>query len=124
MSVGYILVVEDDDVLRELLEIVLTEEGYEVHVASSAAEALDLVRQCQPALILFDVLLRDQHGAAFVECYRQLPDANAPLIAVSAMADLESEAARIGADDFLAKPFDLDDLLTRLERAIGAKPGE
>jgi len=124
MSAGYILVVEDDDALRELLEIVLTDEGYEVQVASSAAEALNLARKRQPALILFDVLLGDQHGAAFVESYRRLPDATAPMMAVSALADLAAEAARIGADDFLAKPFDLDDLLARLKRAIGGEPGE
>ena len=124
MSAGYILVVDDDDALRELLEIVLTDEGYEVQVAGSAAQALNLARKRQPALILFDVLLGDQHGAAFVESYRQLPDATAPMLAVSALADLAAEAARIGADDFLAKPFDLDDLLARLKRVIGGGPDE
>src|SRR4051794_27994973 len=70
---GYILVLDDDDATRELLDILLTEEGYEVRAASNAAEALALAGERQPALILFDMLLGTLRGAAFVESYRQLP---------------------------------------------------
>ena len=115
---SYVLVVEDEDVLRELLEIVLADEGYEVRCATSAARALDLVTAERPSLIIFDITLPDLNGAELVERYRGLSDATAPLIAVSGIANLEAEVARIGADGFLAKPFELEALLSLVDRAL------
>jgi two-component system, chemotaxis family, chemotaxis protein CheY len=113
-----ILVVEDEDVLRELLEIVLAEEGYEVRSATHASRALEMAACEQPSLIIFDITLPDLSGAELVARYRALPDATAALIAVSGIANLEEEAARIGAHGFLAKPFELDDLLDLVTRTL------
>jgi DNA-binding response OmpR family regulator len=115
---SYILVVEDEDVLRELLEIVLAEEGYEVRSATNASRALEMAACERPSLIVFDLTLPDLGGAELVERYRELPDATAALIAVSGVANLEEEAARIGADGFLAKPFELEDLLSLVTRTL------
>lgn len=115
---SYILVVEDEEVLRELVEIVLTEEGYAVRSATNAARALDLVISERPSLILFDISLPDLSGAEFVQRYRALPDATAALVALSAIVNLEDEARRIGADGFLAKPFELEDLLSLVNRLL------
>ena len=115
---SYILVVEDEDVLRELLEIVLSEEGYEVRSATDARCALDLAACERPSLILFDLTLPDLSGAAFVERYRALPNASAMLIAVSGIANLAEEADRIGVDAFLSKPFELADLLSLVQRTL------
>ena len=113
---SYILVVEDEDVLRELVEIVLSEEGYAVRSAVNAARALDMVISERPSLILFDISLPDLSGAEFVQRYRALPDATATLIALSAIVNLEEAAGRIGADGFLTKPFELEDLLGLVNR--------
>ena len=115
---SYILVVEDEDILRELLEIVLSEEGYEVRSATTAVDALDMAACERPAAIVFDMTLPDLCGAAFVKRYRELPDATAPLIAVSGIPNLADEAERIGIDGFLAKPFELEDLLSLVHRSL------
>src|SRR5215213_8772681 len=108
---SYILVIEDEDVLLELLETVLADEGHEVRGTTDASRALEMVAAEQPSVIVFDMTLPDISGAEFVQRYRCLPGATATLIAVSGIANLEDEAARIGADGFLTKPFELDDLL-------------
>jgi CheY-like chemotaxis protein len=112
------LVVDDDRAICELLEILLSEEGYEVACATTIARALDLAATHQVDLILFDMSLADGDGEHFVERYRRLPQASARLIAVSGIANLEQEATRIGADGFLTKPFEIDDLLSTVSRAM------
>src|SRR4051794_17485108 len=114
---SYILVIEDEDLLRELLETVLADEGYEVRGATNASRALEIVACERPSVILFDITLPDLSGAEFVQRYRCLPDATAKLIAVSGIVNLDVEAARIGADGFLTKPFELDDLLSLVHQA-------
>jgi DNA-binding response OmpR family regulator len=116
---GNILVLEDDEELSKLLDMVLTEEGYGVQCARTVGQALEIVQVCQPDVVLFDMLLADQDGGAFVRAYRELPGSTAPLIAVSGLANLEREAARIGADGHLGKPFDVDDLLALVEGHLG-----
>ena len=115
---SYILVVEDEDVLRELLEIVLSEEGYEVRSATRAADALAMAEAEQPSLIVFDVTLPDLNGTTFAERYREHQDGAVPLIAVSGIANLAEEAERIGADGYLTKPFELDALLALVRRTL------
>lgn len=115
---SYILVVEDEDVLQELLEAVLAEEGYAVRSATTALHALELAACEQPSVIIFDMTLPDLNGADLVKRYRELPDATAALIAVSGIANLEAEVERIGVDSFLSKPFELEDLLSLVNRAL------
>ena len=114
----YVLVIEDEDILLELLETVLADEGHEVRGTTDAARALEMVAVEQPSVIVFDMTLPDISGAEFVQRYRCLPDATATLIAVSGIANLEDEATRIGADGCLTKPFELDDLIHLVNRAL------
>lgn len=115
---GYVLVVENDESICELLHIVLSEEGYDVRCATTIGAALELVQQHQPSVILFDMKVSDGDGAAFVSRYHHLHKGTARLVAVSGLANLEAEAARIGADDYLSKPFELDALLSIVARAF------
>jgi DNA-binding response OmpR family regulator len=108
---SYVLVVDDDTAICELLDIVLSEAGYVVECATTCDRALELARVRQPEVILFDMSLADGDGEHFVTSYRQLPRATARLVAVSGIAKLDEESARIGADGCLAKPFELADLL-------------
>jgi CheY-like chemotaxis protein len=118
--VAYILVIDDDPEIRELLEILLSDEGYEVGTAASASGAMDLIASRHPDLILLDLRLQGQTGESFTEAYRVLPNATASLVLLSAAADLEQVAATIGVDRYLSKPFDLDDLLQMLTELLGA----
>jgi DNA-binding response OmpR family regulator len=116
----YVLVVDDDESIREIVSLILGDEGYEVGCATSAGHALALVEQRQPDLILLDLLLGDQRGPDFVERYRLLPDATAPILILSGLPDVVQHAARIGAAGVIGKPFDLTALVEAVERTLSA----
>ena len=117
-TIPYVLVVDDDPTVRELIELTLTDEGYAVVTAGSADEALRIVTARPAALILFDLSLPGMSPEELVTAYRALPGADAQMVAVSGFPGLAQEAARLGANGCLAKPFDLDDLLAMVSAAI------
>jgi DNA-binding response OmpR family regulator len=116
---GNILVVDDDETICELLDIALTDEGHEVRCAQTIGRALELIRERAPDVILFDMRLPDGDGGQLVARYRELPHTGARLIAVSAISNLREEAAEIGVDAALSKPFDLENLLTLVDGSGG-----
>jgi CheY-like chemotaxis protein len=114
-----VLVVDDDAALRALVVAVLSQAGYEVVAAADGLTALNLIRQqrhWRPDLILLDLEMPGLDGWAFAARYRELPGWHAPLVVVSAHPDAQEDAMRLRAADVLPKPFDLDELLTRLAR--------
>lgn len=114
----YVLVVDDDPDVCELIELTLVDEGYVVVTAGSADEALRIVTARPAALILFDLSLPGMSPEELVTAYRALPGADAQMVAVSGFPGLPQEAARLGADGCLAKPFDLEDLLAMVSAAL------
>jgi two-component system, chemotaxis family, chemotaxis protein CheY len=106
-----ILVVEDDQEIRDFLALVLEAEGYAVRTAHNGAMALELIRQQTPDLILLDMRMPVMDGWAFVQAYRSQPGPHAPIIVQTAARDAEQTAREVQADAFLGKPFNLDDLL-------------
>lgn len=115
---SYILVVDDEIEIGDLLVDILADEGYTVRCANTALDALNVAEQRPPALILFDMTLPDLGGAEFIARYRRLAYAATPLIALSGIANLADEAVRIGADAHLAKPFEIDELLETIAEAL------
>jgi two-component system, OmpR family, response regulator MprA len=108
-----ILIVEDDDSIREFVSTFLVDEGYEIMLAKNGVEALDMLQHEHPQLIFLDVYMPVMDGPAFVEEYRQRVSETAPIIGMSANAN---EAKMLGCfDGFLAKPFDLTELLACVE---------
>jgi two-component system, NtrC family, response regulator AtoC len=107
---GHVLVLDDDEAMRELLAETLESEGYRVQCAASVDVALQLVRERNPRVVLFDLTLGAQSGQAFVEAYRALPDAQAALIVLSGAPGLAHVADALQLDGYLTKPFDLDAL--------------
>jgi two-component system response regulator MprA len=105
-----ILIVEDDDSIREFIEMGLEDEGYDSAAAADGAAALALLGAYQPHIILLDLHMPHMDGQAFVEAYRQLPPPHAKIIVLTASRDATTAAQTIAADSVLAKPFDLDDL--------------
>ena len=115
--------VDDDARSRNLLEIVLTIEGYGVVSAESGAQALALIEQQSPDAVLLDFLMPGMDGPELCARIRGLPlQRRLPLIVLSGMDDPQArQAAReAGADDFIVKPFDRADLRARLAGLLGS----
>jgi len=107
-----ILVIEDDDAIRALIREILAEGGYDVHEASTGNDGLKRVGELLPDLILLDKLMPDGDGTSFARDYAARKGTHAPIVALSAAADAADWAARIGAAAYVAKPLDIEDLLS------------
>lgn len=105
-----VLVVDDDESIRELISLALEGEGYEVLTAPEGAAAMAMIVESTPDVILLDTRMPVMDGWEFARQYHQQAGVRAPLIVLSAADDPARTAAEIGADGYLAKPFDLDDL--------------
>ena len=113
-----ILIVDDEAQIRLLLRTTLTRAGYEVVEASNAREALSAKAIDKPELILLDLGLPDRDGLELVEALRR--GSPVRLIIVSAREDIEQKVAALdlGADDYVTKPFDTEELLARVRAAL------
>jgi CheY-like chemotaxis protein len=115
-----ILVIDDDDAVCEVLREALGDEGYAVATVPHGAAALDLVKHHQPAVIILDLRMPIMDGWSFAEQYRRQAKPAASLILLTALKDIESSAKRIGASAYIQKPFDLDDVVAKIESCISA----
>jgi CheY-like chemotaxis protein len=115
-----ILVVEDDDAIRELVSEVLRDDGYDVREAANGVEALAQVREERPDLIVLDLMMPVMDGWSFVkECHRESVCTDVPIVVTSASHDLPRTTELLqsfGVRTCLAKPFDVDGLLALVER--------
>ncbi len=115
-----ILVVEDDDTLRETLTEVLLDEGHDVRAAAHGHEALTQLDGWEPHLILLDLMMPTMDAYAFRTRQRELGIAlGAQTILISAARDLESAAETLHADGWIAKPFLLADVIDAVDRVLG-----
>jgi CheY-like chemotaxis protein len=112
-----ILLVEDDAAIRQLVTDILTEAGYEVAQARSTPEALERAAVWRPDLILLDKSMPGG-GTAFATAYATKRARRAPIVALSAAIDAETWARSIGAATYIAKPFDIDTLLTTVAEQL------
>lgn len=119
MGRAHVLVVDDDIEIRSMLRRVLLAERYDVDTAASAEEGVRLARERQPDVVVMDIGLPDGDGIEAVERLRG-EGRWAPVLMLTAHGDLERrvESFRAGADDFLAKPFHVEELLARLEALV------
>lgn len=113
-----ILIVEDEAQIRILLRAALQRAGYRVVEAATARQALNAKAIDNPDLILLDLGLPDRDGLELVAALR--PDTSVRLIIVSAREQTEQKVAALdlGADDYVTKPFDMDELLARIRAAL------
>jgi two-component system chemotaxis response regulator CheY len=117
-----VLVVDDDKGIREFVRTVLSDEGYDVAEATDGQQALDRVAQRRPDVILLDMRMPVMDGWEFARTYREQPGPHAPIVIVTAALDVAKDAKEIGADGFLAKPFQLDDLLQLVQQHSAPAP--
>ena len=115
-----ILVVDDEAAMREVLEMRLSGWGYQVLLAETGEQGLEVARDKAPDAIISDVALPDQSGLELVASLREL-DAERPGILITAYGTIDAavEAMKLGALDFLTKPLDYDKLAATLEVAGG-----
>jgi CheY-like chemotaxis protein len=107
-----VLVVEDDPDLLALVELLLVDEGYRVRTAPEGRAALAHVEAEMPALVLLDMRMPGMDGWEFAREFRARYGRAAPVVVVTAAEDARARAEEIEADGWLAKPFDLEDVLT------------
>ena len=110
-----ILVAEDDYAMVSLLKTLLGMEGFEVVTALDKKDSfLDVVRQEKPDVILLDVYLGNQNGMELIRQMRADPQLKDIRVVMCSGINLEAECRASGADDFLLKPYVVDDLLQKL----------
>ena len=119
---GQVLVVEDDPHMRELVEEILLDEGYQVRTAQDGQAALEEVARELPGMILLDMRMPRMNGWEFAREFRGRYGHGAPIVVLTAAADAGQRAAEIEAEGYLGKPFELDDLIRVVERFLGARP--
>jgi DNA-binding response OmpR family regulator len=111
-----VLVVEDDDATRELLQLALRERGHETVSALDGQHALRLALVSQPDVIVLDLGLPIMSGVEFVANWRQtIGDDGVPLVVISARSDIKAVARDLRARAAFAKPFDVDALIAAVD---------
>jgi two-component system chemotaxis response regulator CheY len=116
-----VLVVEDDEGIRDMMEMVLDSEGYEVVSATNGIMALALLEEERPDLILLDMRMPGMDGWEFARRYAELPDPRPPIVVVTAAQDAARRATEIAAQGYLAKPFGIDELLEVIDSHLAAR---
>jgi DNA-binding response OmpR family regulator len=117
-----VLVVEDDLDLLTLMEIILVDAGYRVRTAREGRAALARIAEEMPGVILLDMRMPGMNGWEFAREFRARHGHACPIVVVTAAEDARQRAEEIGADAWLSKPFDLDDVLRTVSRRLQASP--
>ncbi|HEV3156634.1 MAG TPA: response regulator transcription factor, partial [Candidatus Baltobacteraceae bacterium] len=110
--------VDDESALRELLEYALTQAGFAVRSVPDGRRALEAVGSWAPEVIILDVMLPEVDGFTLLPALRRLTDV--PIVMLSARSETAEKVAGLsrGADDYLGKPFELEELIARLHSAL------
>lgn len=121
---AHILVVDDDNRLRSLLQRFLRDNDFYVSVAKNAAEARERLRDYKFDLLIVDIMMPEETGLEFLEKLRQ--ESSVPVIMLTAMGETEDRIAGLetGADDYLPKPFEPKELVLRIKNILRRAPQE
>ena len=113
-----VLIVEDDRKIQELLQLYLEKEGYAVTVASDGGQGLAKFRAIKPDLVLLDVMMPVMDGWAVCKAIRT--DSQTPIIMLTAKGETDDKVTGLksGADDYVTKPFEMKELLARVEAVL------
>jgi DNA-binding response OmpR family regulator len=119
MTSQTILVVDDDTAILDMITQVLIEEDYQVVTANNGRSAVDLAHEQLPQLILLDLMMPEMNGWQVVEALRISPKTRPiPILLLSARREMASAAGELGVTAYLEKPFDLDELLDRVQHLL------
>jgi DNA-binding NtrC family response regulator len=114
-----ILVVDDEEIMREILDALLAREGYHVRLAASAAEGIELAKSVPFDAVILDVMMPGMDGIAALEELKKL-DEELPVLMITAFASVETaiSAMKRGAFDYITKPFKNDEVLVVVRNAV------
>lgn len=118
-----ILIAEDDALMIKVLEFILRKEGYQVTSCKDGLSAIAKIPEIIPDLIISDIMLPFRSGLEIIGYSKEMFE-NIPIIVVSALGEEEGtviEAFNLGADDFVSKPFNPNELLLRVKRLFAKK---
>jgi len=116
-----ILVIDDDSAINELIKINLELQGYELVQAFNGIEGFAKAKQEEPALIILDVMMPEVDGFTVAQRIRQCPEiAETPILMLTALSQLTDKVNgfNIGVDDYLTKPFEIDELIVRVRALL------
>jgi CheY-like chemotaxis protein len=109
-----VLVVDDQEVIRDTLQTALDDEGFTVETAANGREALEILGRWKPCVVLLDLMMPVMDGWAFCAEQRRTGDTT-PIVLLSAAGGLIEEAKALCAAGFIAKPFDIDHVISAIE---------
>jgi DNA-binding response OmpR family regulator len=112
-----VLIVDDERAILKVLGIKLEISGYDVVTASNGEEALDLVKSMCPDIVLLDVIMPGMDGFEVLQKVRAVSEL--PVIVFSAKPENARKAFSLGANYFLAKPLDMDEMVRKIEALLG-----
>ena len=117
-----ILIVEDDPHVARLISLVLKRIGYEAQVVADGQSALSHARETPPAMIFADLTIRGMGGAALCSALKAQGETKAiPYVILSGDSDIAEKARGCGADDYMSKPFEVDDLIRLVKKYARAE---
>lgn len=120
MTAQFILVVDDEPDIRQLVQEILEDEGYDVAVAENAEQAKELRRKRRPDLVLLDIWMPGEDGISLLKSWQNSGSLCCPVIMMSGHGTIETavEATRLGAYDFIEKPLSMAKMLLAIENAL------
>ena len=123
MTAEYILVVDDEPDIRQLVREILEDEGYEVETAENASKAREIWAKLKPDLVLLDIWMPDEDGISLLKSWQESGSLCCPVIMMSGHATIETavEATRLGAYDFIEKPLSMAKMLLTIENGLHAR---
>ena len=123
--IAHILVIDDDDRIRDLLKKYLEKENFLTSTTTNAIDAEKLIQNIQFDLIVVDKMMPNKNGIDFIRDLRKNKN-NIPVIMLTALSDIDSkiEGLSIGADDYLSKPFEPKELLLRISNILKRIPSQ
>jgi DNA-binding response OmpR family regulator len=116
MSTKKIMIADDDPGIVDAIEMLLEFEGYQVSSTIDGSTVLDMKEEL-PDLLLLDIWMSGEDGRDICKKLKQTAiTKNIPVIMISASRDIKESAMAAGADDFIAKPFEMNDLLNKIKK--------
>lgn len=113
-----LLIVEDDNEIGDILDKYLKSNGYEIDRAENGLEAISKIQQNDYSIVLLDIMLPFKSGDQVLKTVRETSQVPVIIISAKDMVQTKIDVMRMGADDYITKPFDLDEVLVRIEAVL------
>ncbi|MGC2243138.1 MAG: response regulator transcription factor, partial [Candidatus Aquilonibacter sp.] len=113
-----IAIIDDEPRIRELLELTLGHHGYAVRTAADGPAGLDLVKEWSPDVIVLDVMMPMVSGIELLPMLRRVTDAPVVMLSARGEVDTKVEGLTHGADDYLSKPFEMQELIAHIDAKL------